>query len=163
MKLTEELILQGLSKSLSNSESFFQEAELLLNNNFISRSYTLFHFCVEETGRFSILLKSLFDGFSGQEINTGSLKKLGFFNHKEKLFYSDFMEEVSLFIVENVENREMIYDYEIEEIKRLEEKIKPKQDATSDLDSKKNDSLFILISRMDNLFLPKINLRRRMF
>lgn len=88
----EDEIISALNYTFENIKGLNEEAHILKKKAKFGRSYTLFHLCFEECGRFHLLHDFLMDFFHGKikarDLNYGQLKKLGYENHRLKLTQS---------------------------------------------------------------------------
>lgn len=88
----ENKIISALYLTLENIKGLNEEAHILKEKSKFGRSYTLFHLCFEECGRFYLLHDYLISFFMREikikDLNYGQLKKLGYENHRLKLTQS---------------------------------------------------------------------------
>lgn len=98
--MTEDLIKDGINKSLENANSLFEEANILQDNNKLERSYSLYQFCIEETGKALSLFELLLTE------NYKENKKINIFlknfkNHKFKIKESIGIDTLTARIIED--------------------------------------------------------------
>lgn len=102
MQISEKTCKIAISKSLNNAKELIIDAKILEENNRILRSYTLYHFAMEELSKASKCLLIL---FSKDFNNSKTLKELEqlFKNHKLKLKQSAAIDLwlINIFIEEN--------------------------------------------------------------
>ncbi|MBS9773779.1 MAG: AbiV family abortive infection protein [Tenacibaculum sp.] len=84
-----EKILKAIYDTYNHSKELFDDADFLLQAGKKERAYTFFHFSFEESGRFFILLKVLFEYLQGnieaKNLNYKYIKTNGYENHIKKL------------------------------------------------------------------------------
>ena len=149
--ITEEAMLEGLEKTVKNAESFFKMGKVLFQFKFYARSYSSFHFCIEEVGRFSILFKALIQSWSGVALSKAHLKDLGYFDHQQKLVFSNVLEEATKLIIEATE---YVDDDEIiEGMQKANENLRIQNAKVQNLNNQKNSSLYVDFDSNTGLFV----------
>ncbi len=76
---------KGYCLCIANAKSLIDEAEILKDKGFISRSYTLFQFAIEECGKSHIIFKAIIDYYNGTKIDDKYLYDNGFVDHLSKI------------------------------------------------------------------------------
>lgn len=82
-KIPDKNIINGMKKSLKNSESLLNEALLLQSHKNFARAYTLCQFSLEEQGKVQILFELWIKRINGNQIDYEQMNK-NFINHKTK-------------------------------------------------------------------------------
>lgn len=143
----------GIDLSLKNALSLFDDGELLYANKRIPRAYTMFHFSLEEVGRFHMLLGIYLGVLTGRikksDANFRLLKSKGYENHLIKLEKSlSFSLAISKELIKktggNIKINEAEYLYE-----KMKNKIK-------DFNIMKNKSLYVNFQN-NSFVLPEDN------
>jgi AbiV family abortive infection protein len=154
----EDKIISALNFTFENIKSLNEDAHILKEHSKFGRSYTLFHLCFEECGRFYLLHDYLMDFFNykikPRDLNYGQLRKLGYEKHQAKLTQSlDGMRQFSTVFMmiarsqNNLPNSGTDFEKELAEI---EEKIDDIAESEIELDRLKNVGLYVTYS--DNQF-----------
>ncbi len=154
----EDKIISALNFTFENIKSLNEDAHILKKHSKFGRSYTLFHLCFEECGRFYLLHDYLMDFFNykikPKDLNYGQLRKLGYEKHQPKLTQSlNGMRKFSTVFMmiarsqNNLPNSGTDFEKELAEI---EEKIDDIAESEMELDRLKNVGLYVTYS--DNQF-----------
>ncbi|WP_298529230.1 AbiV family abortive infection protein [uncultured Christiangramia sp.] len=166
----EEKIISALYYTFENIKGLNEEAHILKKHSKFGRTYTLFHLCFEECGRFHLLHDYLMDFFNykieARDFTYGHLKKLGYENHRLKLIQSieGMRRTATLFLMlsrsqNNLENDGEEFDRELEEINNKLDEITLTE---KELDKLKNVGLYVTYS--DNEFhLPDKSITAKQF
>jgi len=86
--LTVDTIIEGMVKITLNAQSLVEEAEILYENKYYARTYTLSHIAREEMSKLYMLYKVGIEIIAGKEFNHKKLEKR-LRNHKSKIqFFS---------------------------------------------------------------------------
>ena len=83
-KVTVEALRAGREKLLENAIELIEEANILLDNNKFSRTYTLSHLAWEELSKIPVLNTIEIELALGNEINWKSINRR-LYNHKSKI------------------------------------------------------------------------------
>jgi|26BtaG_2_1085354.scaffolds.fasta_scaffold02100_3 AbiV family abortive infection protein len=150
----EDKIISALQFTFENIKSLNEDAHILKEHSKFGRSYTLFHLCFEECGRFYLLHDYLLGYFSykvkPKDLNYGKLKKLGYENHQLKLTQSlEGMKQFSMVFMmisrrqNNLPNEGKDFEKEIEKIVSQIDDI---SESEKELDRLKNVGLYVTFS-----------------
>ena len=153
-QIMEDEIISALQLTFENIKSLNEDAHVLKKKSKFGRSYTLFHLCFEECGRFYLLHDYIMDYFNykikPRDLNYGQLKKLGYENHKLKLTQSlDGMRiftKVFMMISRdqnNLPNAGKDFETELLEIEKKTDNI---SESENELDRLKNVGLYVTFS-----------------
>ncbi|MDO6745535.1 AbiV family abortive infection protein [Tenacibaculum soleae] len=153
----EEKIISALNLTFENIKGLNEEANILKEHSKYGRTYTLFHLCFEECGRFYLLHDYLMDYFNykikPRDLNYGKLKALGYENHQSKLTQS--FEGMKLFakvfmMMSRDQNNLPIKGIDFEkELQEIENRIDDFSESEKELDRLKNVGLYITYSDND--------------
>lgn len=109
MKISKEILLEAVTKSLKNAEQLFEEGQLLKVNQRLARAYTLFQLALEEVGKATLAFSLLFRG----TFNDKEEKKLfedGFRSHKIKTWASAKINIVALQLADDAETKKALIE-----------------------------------------------------
>ena len=87
--ITVDDIIDGMVKITLNAQSLADEAELLLNNKYFARAYTLSHIAREEISKLYILFRIGIEVIAGKEYDNKKLQKR-LNSHKSKIEFFSF-------------------------------------------------------------------------
>ena len=87
--ITVDDIIDGMVKITLNAQSLADEAELLLNNKYFARAYTLPHIAREEISKLYILFRIGIEVIAGKEYDNKKLQKR-LNSHKSKIEFFSF-------------------------------------------------------------------------
>ena len=102
--MTDEKIIDGITKSLENAGALYEEAKLLQEHFKIERSYLLFQICIEETGKANALLHLLLTEDFKDEIKLKKFLK-DFRDHKFKIHQAINIDTITARLIDNKEQR----------------------------------------------------------
>ena len=139
--MTDIELENGYKLTYENATNLIKEADLLFQNIFLPRAYTLYQFAIEEIGKCSILYKAIIEYNWGVPINFDYLKQKGFTDHKSKTKDSLHTE---LFAIQ-------MFEKHIGAESSLKESIYWDYDNVNLINDKKNNSLYVGLS--DQKFL----------
>lgn len=157
----EEKIISALKLTFENIKGLNEEAHILKEHSKYGRTYTLFHLCFEECGRFYLLHDYLMDYFNykikPRDLNYGKLKTLGYENHQLKLTQSfvgmKLFAKVFMMMARDQNNLPIKgKDFE-KDLAEIENKIENFSESEKELDRLKNVGLYITYSN-NNFHLP---------
>ena len=95
-----EEYFDGISKSLSNAEDLFDDAEILFNSNRYQRAYTLFQLSIEEISK-AFLIYLFILGKDYNDENEFKVFKKSFLSHKQKTATSNGIDLLLSFLTKN--------------------------------------------------------------
>ncbi len=147
----ENKIISALHYTFENIKGLNEEAHILKEKSKYGRTYTLFHLCFEECGRFHLLHDYLMDFFRKEikptDLNYGQLRKLGYENHRLKLTQSiEGMRKTAMFFLMLSRNQNGLandgkgFDQELDEISKQLDEITLSEE---ELDKLKNVGLYV--------------------
>jgi AbiV family abortive infection protein len=100
MKITPEILREGILKNLRNSQELCDESRILIDYKKFARAHTLAHLAREEFSKCFILYRALINLILGVEIDWKKTRKR-YSNHQDKIMNDRIL---SYHIVENVKN-----------------------------------------------------------
>ena len=133
--LNEQKLISGLTKTIENAASLFNDATLLTENERYARAYTLFQLSIEEAGKSLILYNCILEFFQGKEIDKNHLDKKGYRDHKSKTKESLKLELTALLLFRDSGNGNDISDL-------LDELVKDSK-SINQKNNQKNASLYV--------------------
>ena len=137
-------IERGFGLVIQNARDLIAEANLLLDNGYYPRAYSLTQLATEEIGKSSILLRAAFEYYMGVTIDFKYLKDLGFAKHQEKTKQSLKPELIAIWLFEQSQGKTTdLRAGLIDDFNKIEE-----------LNDLKNNSLYVGIAK-DAFFAPK--------
>lgn len=153
-----EQLFKALELTYRNIISLFEDATILYDNKKFGRSYTLYHLCFEEAGRFYLLYGVFIDYLTGKikkkEINYRYLKVKGYDDHLLKINVSyEGMKRAALMLkmMEKNQSEDIIRKKEIErEMEEIAEGIDNIRKSNTELNKRKNAGLYVTFE--DNRF-----------
>lgn len=147
--MTDDKLIDGITKSLENANSLFEEAIILEKHAKVERAYLLFQICIEETGKANALHHLLLtEEFKDKAMLTKFLKD--FKDHKFKIKQSISVDTITASLIENSEERLTFIDF-----------IAKQYENISKINDLKNYSLYV--SYFENHFLlPNVFINKKL-
>ena len=102
---------KGISKSLSNAEDLFDDAEILFDLKRYQRAYTLYQLSIEEIGKASLIYSFILDKDYSNK-NEFIIFKKSFLSHKKKTASSNGIDLIFSFLNNDIRiKKKLIYQY----------------------------------------------------
>jgi len=141
MKLTQQLLIDAVNKSIENAGQLIEEAKILFESKRFARAYTLYQLSIEEVGKASMTFGFLLsDGFEDEK--------------KQKQFFRDFRDHkfktvkatgIDYIIARSIDNKEIS--------KVLVSNMLKQQNTVEEINNTKNYSLYTSLFD-EKFFLP---------